>query len=134
MSDSESKVSDIFSTFRVKALKTRFLPSVLVDMDLIIKDKEGWEILQNRLEFLYEWILLASFVSVFMNSQILTGLFIALVGGISRTITNCKAKREELTNNLNVYLKKFGFDNLIFDDSNPIDEHKENDKNEESKI
>lgn len=117
MSNADNEVDNIFSSFRVKVLKTKFLPSTMTDMDLIIKNRKKWEKLQERLEFFYEWILLASFVSVFLNSQIITGLFIAFVGGISRTISNCKAKREELTNNLNVYIKRFGFDSLVFDDS-----------------
>lgn len=117
MSDNETNVDNIFSSFRVKVLKTKFLPSTMDEMDVIIRTKAGWEKLQNQLEFFYEWILLASFVSVFLKSQIITGLFIALVGGISRTITNCKAKREELTNQLNVYIKRFGFDSLVFDES-----------------
>jgi hypothetical protein len=133
--ENNNDVEHIFASFKLRILKNNFLPTAVYDMKLVTESRKRWEKIQIWLEVIYEFILLGSFISVFFNSQVLTGLLIALVGALSRTIINCKSKREELLNIYNGYLKRFGYDNLIFNNNNDTENNNhDNDKEISEKV
>lgn len=103
----------LISDFRVKVLKADILPGLKKEIDDIIDNKKWWKNFQNRIEHFYEIILLGSFVSIFFKSQLITGIFIGLVGALNRTIGNSIIKQKLLSEELNFKIKQIGLDKII---------------------
>ncbi len=117
----------IMTNFRASILKTKILPCMSDDIDLIIKDRSEWELIQMRLQYIYEFLLLGAFIAVYFKSQIVMSILIGSVGCCNRIISHSERQQLILTNKLNGYLKHLGITDLvpeISDDAKDEDEEK----------
>lgn len=115
----------IMTNFKTSILKSKILPCMSDDIDLIIKNRAEWEIIQIRLQYIYEFLLLGAFIAVYFKSQIVMSILIGSVGCCNRIISHSERQQLVLTNKLNGYLKHLGITDLIPEISDDAKEENE---------
>ena len=105
-----SSSSLIENKLRNDILEKQIIPCIKKDIDDIILDRRRWEKLSTMYEYLRDIIVVGSFISVFFDSKVATGLLVALIGYFIKISSHALSRVKELTEKLNVYSSKVGID------------------------
>lgn len=119
----------ILHNFKTSILKEQVIPCIRKDISDIINDRRRWSKIQTIYEYLRDIIIVASFISVFFDYKVITGLLISLTGYFIKLTSHAENKEKELTKRLDEYLSQLGITQLIPNISLSETENESNESN-----
>ena len=105
----------LMNDFKTSVLKDQIIPCIKKDITDIINDRRRWSKVQIVYEYLRDIIIVASFISVFFNYKVVTGLLVSLTGYFIKLASHADSEEKKLTKKLDLYLSQLGITQLIPD-------------------
>lgn len=119
----------IMTNFRFSILKSKVLPCISNDIDVIIKNRRRWEIIGTASDYLENLFIAMSFIFLIVNNRLIVSIIMGCIACCKHSDSFAQRKQTQLTDKLNEYLKSLGIKESILniDDENEIEESKNND-------
>ena len=108
----------IMTNFKMNILKSKVLPCISEDIDIIIKDRRRWEIIGNASDYLENLFIALSFIFLVIDMKIIVAINMACIACCKHSDSFSQKKQTQLTDKLNEYLKSIGIKQNILNIDN----------------
>lgn len=108
----------IMTKFKVNILKSKVLPCISKDIDVVINNRRTWETIGTISDYLENLFIALSFVFLIIDIKIIIIVNMSLIACCKYSDNLSQRKQSQLTEKLNEYLKSIGIKESVIDTNN----------------
>lgn len=105
----------IMTNFKINILRSKILPCISNDIDIVIKNRRTWEYIGTTSDYLENLFIALSFIFLVVDMKIVVAINMAFIACCKHSEDYAQKRQSQLTDKINEYLKSLGIKESIID-------------------